>query len=147
VSAAVVTSDHEVLLGLRSARVAEAQQLWDLPGGNVPYVEGAGAKPFEAMRVELREELDLQPSDIRELNCVALVENGVTHKPDLVFLCRIRQKAKPFLKRLRATAHLEHDDFRCVRLDKAELAEFMRRRADELSPVAAGGLAVFVSDE
>jgi 8-oxo-dGTP pyrophosphatase MutT (NUDIX family) len=144
VSAAVMTRDEAVLLGRRSHRVAEARGLLDLPGGNVPFSAGQ-IDPFRSMRAELHEELGIEEQDIDELTCIGLVENGFTHKPDLVFLCRVGERARGLVKRLRARPGVEHEDFLCVPGSKSEILEFLRVRGDDLTPVAAGGLALFVS--
>src|SRR5206468_1244336 len=97
VSAAVVTKDGAVLIARRSQQVAEARGLLDLPGGSVPWGEAGAAAPFGHIVSELREEIGIEQRDIEELSCVGLVENGHTHKPELVFLCRIAERARSLL--------------------------------------------------
>lgn len=145
VSALLVTRDEEVLLARRSSRVAEAQRLWDLPGGNVPWVAGAVIHPFAAMREELREEIGLEADEVEDLACVGLVENGNTHKPDLIFCGKVRERAKGLLRRARAAKSPEHDDFLCLPVRKADLLDFLRTRGDEATPVAAGALAILIA--
>lgn len=145
VSAAIITKDDTLLLARRSNKVAEAQGQWDLPGGHTPYVAHGGCHPFAAMMQELDEELGLRKGDIESLACIGLMENGLTHKPELIFLCRAKDRAKKLLKRLRAQDDDEHDDFLCVPSGKGELLELLRHRGHELTPVAAGGIGIIVS--
>jgi ADP-ribose pyrophosphatase YjhB (NUDIX family) len=146
VSAAVLTKDGALLLARRSQRVAEARGQWDLPGGNVPYLEAAGGDPLGTLFAEMREELEIEPAAVEEEPvCVGLVENGQTHRPDLIFELRIRERARGLLKRLRARPGLEHDDFLCVPTSREDLLSLLRERGEELTPVAAGGLATFVA--
>lgn len=145
VSAAVVSKDGALLLARRSNAVVEARGEWDLPGGHVPFVEAQGCRPFVTAADEIAQELGLVERDIEELACIGLVENGVTHKPELIFVCRVRDKAKKLLKRVQSHGDAEHDEFLCVPATKSDLLDLLRERGNELTPVAAGGIAIFVS--
>lgn len=145
VSAIIVSKDDAILLGQRSQNTVEASGQWDLPGGHISILDGAACSPFETIRRELHEELGLGRSDIASLRCVGLVENGLTHKPELIFLARTNERAKKLEKRATAHADAEHDAFMTWSSSKGDLLDLLRTRGEELTPVAAGGLGILVA--
>ena len=145
VSAVILTKDDALLLGRRSVQTVEGVGQWDLPGGHVPFQEGIACSPFDTIGRELHEELGLGRSDIASLHCAGLVENGLTHKPELIFVVRVTEKAKKLEKRATAHGDREHDAFMTWPAAKSDVLELLRTRGDELTPVAAGGLGTLVA--
>ncbi len=136
VSPALETADGFLLLGRRSTSVAY------YPGRVHPFAGALEPRDagdvFAAVRRELREELSLEESDVTELRCTGLVEDGALRQPELVF------RAGCPLTRAEVEARLDPVEHRGTwsagvareRLEAA-LAD------DELTPVALASLLLW----
>lgn len=103
-SAAILSADGRLVLGVRSPRVA-------LYPGHVHPFGGtldpeACTDPCAEMRRELAEELGLGSDDIADLRAVALVEDLALRQPELVFLARITLSLDDLGRRLDPEEHL-----------------------------------------
>lgn len=78
----VETSDNMLIVGKRGSQLAEGTCLWHVPGGTLEYYSNKENGPFEVMRKELAEELNL--TCIRNMVCLGFGENLNFQKPEFL---------------------------------------------------------------
>lgn len=131
VLAAVVRRDGRFLLGRRPPGKRHGG-LWEFPGGKM----AEGESVAEAARRELREELDLEVSEVGEV----LFEARDPGSPFLIRFVRVRAEGEP-----RALEHTEVGWFECDDLAGVALAptdaRFVREGLSGAEDGDAGGSA------
>lgn len=104
VSPALETADGYLLLGRRNASVAY------YPGRVHPFAGAVeprdGGDGFAAVRRELREELSLQPDEITEVRCAALVREPALRQTEMIFRARVPVSRQRIIERLGREEHL-----------------------------------------
>jgi 8-oxo-dGTP pyrophosphatase MutT (NUDIX family) len=136
VSPALMTADHHLLLGCRSAAVAYH------PNRVHPFagcMEPDDADPFETVLRELKEELSIAPEEITQLHCIGLAEDLQLHQPELVFSAITNQTKSQIQSRLDL---LEHRSIWSIpaETDAVETAVSLDNR---LTPIAAASLLLW----
>ncbi len=101
---AVLKHDNHFLLAVHSSFWARRERRWGLPGGRIEW----GESPHQAVRRELREELDLQLNNMTEIG--AFRYKGADHM-----------------------VYGAHTDQRVTRYDKAELLDLRWFNLQELA--------------
>jgi len=142
VSAAILTADNYILLGLRSDQVAfHAGRLHPVGGMLELSPDGRPAEPFQAVLDEIEQELGLQRADLLSPLCLGLVRDRKIVQPELVFWMRAAAVASDIRARW-STAHdaHEHTDLAAVRSDATSVIEFIQHRYGDLTPLALATL-------
>ncbi|HZZ43973.1 MAG TPA: NUDIX hydrolase [Tepidisphaeraceae bacterium] len=101
-SAAVLTSDHYLLLGQRNSSVAY------YPNRIHPFagsLEPSDPDPFSAIQRELHEELSLPPNDLHNLTLLGILEDAHLHQPELIFQVSVPQTLATLRSQLDPTEH------------------------------------------
>ena len=78
----VETSDQMIIVGKRGKHLAEGKSLWHIPGGTLEYFPDRVNHPFEVMRRELDEEINL--TSITDMICLGFGENLNFRKPEFL---------------------------------------------------------------
>jgi len=104
VCGAVLTSDHTILMGKRSRKVAEGQEQWHVIGGTLELGESEynsaiikcvehprqplklSLNPFSRMITELEEELGINPDDLINISCLGIGVNLSIWKPEFLMM-------------------------------------------------------------
>lgn len=144
-TATLITSDGWLLYGRRSRRVAcHAGYIHTFGGG----LEAGERQPdgtfdaFESIRRELKEELDLAPSDVTQMVCIGLIRDATIRQPELIFDAHIRQTRSEIEARFRPDdPPAEHDAIVALRDEPAAAVPFIRS-ADLIAPIAVGAICL-----
>jgi hypothetical protein len=136
-SCAVVSSDGVLLMGRRNDRVAY------YPGRIHPFAgalePGEPTDVFEEIRRELREELSLIETDVAELLCLGMAEDGLLRQPELIFLAQIA------LPRARIESSLNQQEHRSVWTvaPEADAAEAALEDISAMTPIGVATLLLW----
>jgi hypothetical protein len=139
VSGLVITSDSFVVLGTRSADVAEYCGYVDTVGGNLSpsqHVTNKVIDPFKAFSTEVEEELSIDSWQINPPILKGLWRNAETLRPELVF--RTRLSADRMSVGLRGH---EHTELVFLSSTPAKVVEFIRQHEDEMTPSCKAALS------
>jgi len=142
VSAAILTADNYILLGLRSDQVAfHAGRLHPIGGMLELLPDDRPPDPFQAVLNEIEQELGLQRTDLLSPLCLGLVRDRKIVQPELVFWMRAAAIASDIRAQWSAAsdAH-EHTDLAAVRSDATSVIEFIQHRTADLTPLALATL-------
>ncbi|RME40164.1 MAG: hypothetical protein D6788_03995 [Planctomycetota bacterium] len=97
-----------------------------------------------ALERELREELNVTVADIVSRTVLGLVRDRITHQPELLFEIRVALSAETLAARRGGAASAdEHADVLAVAAADDELASFLARHREAVSPVAQAALLLF----
>ena len=142
VSAAVVTSDQYILMGRRSQKVAfHANRIHPIGGMVEPSTPGTVPNPFQTMRNELMEEINVPADHIKQLVCLGLVRDKHIVQPEMVFDIVVNVSAEQIKHRLRTAVDAEeHDELILIRNHPAAVVTFMEQHFSQLTPVALASL-------
>ncbi len=143
VSAAVTTHDGFLVLGRRSDRVMYNAGRIHPIGGMVEPAGNGGQPPdpFETIRRELRDELNIEPDMIKQITCIGLVREKPIVQPELIFDITVDVDA-PAVRHLARTAVEadEHEDLVLLMDYPSSVITFLDRHGQELTPVAMAAL-------
>ncbi len=149
VSAVVMTSDGYLPLMRRGECVGEEPGKLDVFGGHAhPDQHLREGKPdlFAAIAEEIVAELNVAADDITRNTCCGLVENLLTHKPDLVFEIALRTSREEIAA---VAAHApeaeEVAELLFLPNETAALQNFLAAHRFALTPSALGTLALFAA--
>lgn len=102
ISAVVVTADDRLVFMHRSQVVSEYPDTLDVFGGHIERFDAATEffpNPFAAIALELQEELNLTPDDIKSQTCLGLLRASKTWKPEMAFYTPIHLSQNELLTR------------------------------------------------
>jgi hypothetical protein len=155
--AVVESSEGSILIGRRSARVAEGRGEWHVPGGTLELRRNRrglsswlgffclppdeALNPLVQMGCELTEEFGIRAQDVITAECLGLGENLLIGKPE--YLCRFRLKPGSTVlgDRLEhAPDRTEHDE--AVLLPMEEIVSFTQTY--EVSPIGRAALYLYL---
>jgi 8-oxo-dGTP pyrophosphatase MutT (NUDIX family) len=103
ISTLLETADGFLLLGVRNASVAYyPDRVHPFAGSLEP---GDGADAFAAAYRELEEEVALVRSDVTDIRCVGLVEDGALLQPELIFVAKTNLSRADVERRIDPTEH------------------------------------------
>jgi hypothetical protein len=102
-SAVVISSDGQLVFGVRSAAVALYPHRAHPFGGCLE--PGEGLDPFADTLRELGEELAIARADVRLLRLIAIAEDLELRQPELLFACAVEQDAAALARGLDAHEH------------------------------------------
>jgi len=142
VSAAITTADGFLLLGRRSARVAQYPERLHPVGGTVEPVEGDRVPdPFQSMLNEFVEETAIGLDSVRDITLLGLVRDKNTVQPELIFDLSVNVDAAA-VRQGAATAvdAEEHTEIVPVRAHPAAVVTFLQQNFSELTPVGLATL-------
>lgn len=115
----VETADKMIIVGKRGAHLAEGTSLWHVPGGTLEYYPDRVNHPFEVMRRELKEELNL--TSIDKMICLGLGENLNYKKPEFLLYTKSNLTASEIEKDLHfASDYNEHSEIRFIPCNQIE---------------------------
>lgn len=138
-SAVMQSADGWLLLGRRSALVAYYPgRVHPFAGSLEPSAGDRDVNVFDEIRRELREELQVEPSDLVSLRCIGMVEDLSLRQPELIFHAvssRARCDIEPLL------SPQEHVSLYAVEADRSRVAAAMDDPS--LTPVAAAALSLW----
>ncbi|MBI9031360.1 NUDIX hydrolase [bacterium] len=118
----VETSDNKIIVGRRGKHLAEGTSLWHVPGGTLEYYPDRVNHPFDVMRRELEEELNL--TSISSMICLGLGENLNFKKPEFLLYTTTNLTSTEIAKKLeQASDANEHSEIRFI--PAHEISEFM----------------------
>jgi len=131
-TSAVVRRGDAILLMRRSDWVAEFPGRLDVFGGHIERdTAGSWLGPVESIVRELVEELGCAAEALVVPYCLGLVQVRATGKPELVFYAEVDRRAR---------LQLNEESRGTVEVPVSEVARFLRRSLDRLTPAAAGSL-------
>lgn len=141
-SATIITRDGFLLFGRRSTRVAFHAGYLHTFGGTLEAADrtpGGSYDVFQAIRRELREELQLGPEQIVDLICIGLVRDHQILQPELLFTVHLNLTRNDLSERIGSDADDEHTGFEACHDDPDAVIPFINR-ADPIAPVAVAAL-------
>jgi 8-oxo-dGTP pyrophosphatase MutT (NUDIX family) len=136
VSPALLTADHQLLLGQRTSAVAYH------PNRVHPFagcMEPGDDDPFATVYRELHEELSINQSEITDLHCIGLVEGNDLRQPEIIFAATTRLKKSEIESRVDPT---EHHSIWAIP-STAEAIESAVTTDKNLTPVAVAALLLW----
>jgi len=148
VSAILVSLDEESILIERSDTVGEYPGRIDVLGGHIHPLEHAVARvpdPFLAIKAEIHEEVNLQLTEQEPINCLGLIENKATKKPELIFFVKSQRTSQEIIgsgfnknssEVARVFAIPDHSD---------SLNSYLTDKKEQLSPSAIGALWLYMT--
>ena len=136
-STALQTRDGFLLLGRRNDAVAYYPKRVHPFAGALEPREPMDV--FAEIRRELREELDLTPTDVQAIHCVGLVEDRRLRQPELIFIATTTRTSRELEAQLDRTEHLA---VYAVKADRTHVSEAMRDPL--LTPVAVASLSLWL---
>lgn len=145
ISAILLSSDDQIVLIKRSARVGESPGKLDVIGGHIGPDEHAIhgiPDPFFAIQEEIAEEIGLHPHS--QLACIGLLETTITRKPEMLFL---HQSTLPAAAILRTAANCKSDEIAEVLTipnEQTDLTAMLQTRGHEFSPSALGCFSLYL---
>jgi 8-oxo-dGTP pyrophosphatase MutT (NUDIX family) len=154
VCAVVESRDGNILIGRRSAKVAESSGFWHVPGGTMEvspelniYANALKLRsrnllnPFRQMERELEEEFGLRLMDIGWSVCLALGENLRIGKPEFICYYHLNIDSVDVQKRIEtATNRDEHDEI--LHLPMEEIESFVQ--SYEVAPIGKAALHCYM---
>jgi hypothetical protein len=139
ISACVAAADHTLILGRRGEAVAfHAGHLHTIGGLIEESDRGSGGLIdfFAAMLRELKEELHVEVSQVREIRLMALIRDLAILQPELIFDISLHLTRKDIRERFNpSAAGQEHSGLEYV-FDEPETVIPFLRRAAPVAPVA-----------
>ncbi len=112
----VETSDQMIIVGKRGKHLAEGTSLWHVPGGTLEYYPERVNHPFEVMRRELVEELNLK--EISSMICLGFGENLNFKKPEFLLYTTTNLTSLEIANSLQEASDFnEHSEIRFIPRD------------------------------
>lgn len=148
VSAIVETEDGQIALLHRSDQVGEYPGFLDVPGGHIDLdaTRRTLPDPFQAIETEVRLELGLAAVDLTPAVLLAVAENRLNGKPELIFYLRTGLPAQELATRQpRGREAHEALYVMFVQSGAQALQEFLQACRDRLTPSAQAALHVLVT--
>lgn len=109
----VESSDGKIIVGKRGGHLAEGRAFWHVPGGTLEYYPDRVNHPFEVMKRELVEELNL--SDISSMICLGLGENRTLAKPEFLLYTKTDLTSKQIEENMsEAVDFNEHSEIKFI---------------------------------
>jgi hypothetical protein len=152
VSAAVVTSDGQIVFMKRSDQVAVYPQKFDVFGGHIhPDAhkiklndEKTVPSPFSAIRQELEEELSLGLEQVDQLVGMGLIVNRLSGQPELLFRCKTGMAAQKLIQQAQtAKDRNEYSHIIQIPDKRQKVKKMLRKYAFEFSPSGLACLWVY----
>jgi hypothetical protein len=135
-SCVVQSADGFLLLGRRNATVAYyPSRVHPFAGALEP---SGNVDVFAEIRRELNEELKIEPKDIANLVCLAIIQDVSMGQPELIFSAKISSSRQELEERLDAT---EHVSIVAIEPDEKKLEEAAGDSA--MTPVAVGTILLW----
>lgn len=145
-TATIITTDGYICYGRRSPCVSYHANHVHTFGG---ALEAGDAGPdgrvdaFASVLRELREELALERSDIREIVCAGLIRDREIHQPEMLFEARVALTADELTDRWQtAESRDEHEAIVRLRDEAGAIAPFLAT-CGPIAPVAVGALMLY----
>jgi len=118
----VETADKMIIVGKRGKHLAEGTSLWHVPGGTLEYYPERVNHPFQVMKKELAEEINL--SDITNMICLGLGENLNFQKPEFLLYTTTNLTSNAIASNMQdASDYNEHSEIRFIPRD--EIKQFI----------------------
>lgn len=118
----VETADKRLVVGKRGAHLAEGTSKWSIPGGAIEYYPDHENHPFDVMRRELEEELNL--TAISSMVCIGLGENLALKKPEFLLLTKTELTSQQIMETIaEASDYNEHSEIKFI--PTKQITEFM----------------------
>ena len=118
----VVTSDNKIIIGKRGTHLAEGTALWHVPGGTLEYYPERANHPFEVMKRELHEELNL--TTISSMHYLGFGINLVFNKPEFLLYTKTNLTSTEIkTNMINATDYNEHSEIRFI--DVSDITSFI----------------------
>lgn len=130
VSAGLLSSDGQLIMGRRNGRVAYYPHMLHPFAGSLEVRDSINL--FDDVRRELREELSLLPNEIDRIECVGVVEDARLRHPESIFYVRSTLSADALQKKVLPEEHGTSEAVPC----RADLLRTFAVRTD-LTPVGA----------
>jgi ADP-ribose pyrophosphatase YjhB (NUDIX family) len=112
----VETSDKMIIVGKRGKHLAEGTSLWHVPGGTLEYYSDRVNHPFQVMKKELLEELNL--TEITSMICLGFGENITFKKPEFLLYTTTKLTSEEIKATLeKASDYNEHSEIRFIPRD------------------------------
>lgn len=109
----VETADKRLVVGKRGAHLAEGTSKWSIPGGAIEYYPDHENHPFDVMRRELEEELNL--TAISSMVCIGLGENLILKKPEFLLLTKTELTSQQIMETIaEAPDYNEHSEIKFI---------------------------------
>ncbi len=144
-TATLLTRDGVICYGLRSQRVAYHGGYIHTFGGALEREDqrpDGSIDPFGGVCRELREELGIEASEVRDLHCIGLIRDREIHQPELLFEGWLTFTAAELRDRWRtAESADEHDGIVAVPDDSTAILHFIEG-CGQIAPVAVGALCL-----
>ena len=141
VSAAAVTADGYLLLGLRSQKVACYPGRIHPISGTVAPVAGRGPDPFAAILYELSQEAQIPAQKVPGPLCLGMVRDKKIVQPELVFELAVETDLQPLWRELpQAVEAHEHTQIIPLRDHPANVVGFLENHCRNITPVAMATL-------
>ena len=144
VSSVVVTADDQLAVQRRHTRMLQYPGWYHVCGGSLEPTNISGnilVKPFDAIKTELREELEIHPQYITDIRCLGLAEDRTTYKPEINFATWLNVPAARFAQQVGP----EHDQLLLLPDTPHELGSFLLEHADRIVPVGFACLLLYGS--
>ena len=141
ICAVTITSDRRVIIGKRSSILAEGEGLWHVPGGTCDEEVLAGSNPFDLIVRELKEEFNIDQSEMDNMKCIGLGKNLVYRKPELLGSIQLNVTAEKVMSKMSIASDFnEHTEIQFV--PETELGEFLKK--NRISPIGRLCLERFI---
>src|ERR1700733_4825254 len=133
-SAALISSDNYLLLGRRNANVAYYPSRVHPFAGALEPSERLDV--FEEVRRELREELALKDSDVREIVCSGMAQDLSLRQPEMIFVVRAN------CNRQRIESQLDHEEHHGVWMSRIDHSSIEAALAsdEQFTPIARAAI-------
>ncbi|KAA3619630.1 MAG: hypothetical protein DWQ05_02590 [Calditrichaeota bacterium] len=148
ISAVMQTSDKKNILMHRSQHVGEYPDKLDVLGGHIDVqvdcqnftADGL----FAAIENEVRDEIGITANEFQIENCIGLLQNTATRKPELVFTGKTELGAVDIVSRTEnAKENFEYTQLSFVDADLSILKPFLEKNGEKFTPSATGCLFLF----
>ncbi len=124
VCSVVETVDKKIIVGKRGKHLAEGRALWHVPGGTLEYYPERINHPFEVMKRELVEELNLH--EIHDMICLGFGVNLSLNKPEFLLYTKTKLTSKEIEREIsKASDYDEHSEIRFI--DIKEINGFIQK--------------------
>lgn len=115
----VETADETIIVGKRGKHLAEGTSLWHVPGGTLEYYPEKVNHPFDVMRKELLEELNL--TSISSMTCLGFGENMNYKKPEFLLFTTTSLTSEEVASNLaNASDFNEHSEIKFIHRNEIE---------------------------
>ncbi len=147
VSAVIISDDDQVLFMKRSDTVAIYPGKYDVFGGHIDTELTHGGKnipdPFQAIKTELDEEINLKENKITNLEGIGLIKNQFTGQPELIFRCKTSLDSQTLIEHSQqAKDSAEYTDILSLPNKSDSLQQFCLKNTGEFSPSGLGNIWV-----